>query len=417
MAKVSSESRKIVLGVSGGIAVYKAADLVRRLIERGYDVQVVMTASARKFVQPLTFAALTGRKVITELFSESSEESTLQSAVEHVGVAEQADLLLVAPATAAILARFAHGIADDFLSTMYLAYAGPVLVAPAMNTNMWHHAATKENVAALKRRGVRFIEPDSGSLACGTVGPGRLADNEAILEAVESVFALPDARNDLDGETVLITAGPTQEPLDPVRFVSNRSSGRMGYALATEALARGARVILISGPVALEPPAGCELVSVGTAAEMHQAVLRRLKDATIVIAAAAVADYRPRRAAEQKMKKTSGVLPLEFEPTADILAEVGRLKGRRFLVGFAAETENVVEQARSKLASKNCDLMVANPVGEAAGGAGMESDENQGWLIDAGGEVIELARMAKRRMALRILDRVRELQGALESTR
>ena len=409
MPNEAAEAKTVVLGVTGGIAAYKAAELVRLLTERGLAVQVVMTAGARKFVQPLTFAALTGRKVITELFSEADDDSTFQSSIEHISVAQEADVLLVAPATADVLAKFAHGIADDFLTTMQLAFTGPLIVAPAMNVNMWKHPATQENMAALRKRGVQVVEPGEGALACGMAGPGRLAELSSITATVEEALGCTAApATNLEDETVLITAGPTKEPLDPVRFLSNRSSGRMGYALAEEGLARGARVILVSGPVELTPPAGCDFVAVTTAEQMYQAVLERLKDATLVIAAAAVADYRPSQAADEKIKKQPGILSIELEPTPDILAEVGRLKGERFLVGFAAETENVAENARKKLAAKNCDLIVANPVGDAAEGTGFDSEENQGWLIDAAGGATALPPMSKRRMAAKIFDRAIE---------
>jgi phosphopantothenoylcysteine decarboxylase/phosphopantothenate--cysteine ligase len=403
--------------VTGGIAAYKAAELVRLFTDRGYSVQVVMTASARKFVGPITFAALTGRKVITDLFAEAGAEETLQSAIEHISVAQEADLLLVAPATADILAKFAHGVADDFLTTLHLACTCPVVVAPAMNTQMWNHAATQENLAQLKRRGVVVIDPESGSLACGMVGPGRLAEPAHILAVVEDVLLAQRPTGDLSGETVLVTAGPTQESLDPVRFLSNRSSGRMGFALAEEARSRGARVVLVTGPVSLTPPEGCEVVRVTTAEEMHHAVLENLPHATIVIGAAAVADYRPRRGSVSKIKKQAGSLPLELEPTVDILEEIGRLKGQRLLIGFAAETEDVVENAERKLRAKNCDLLVANPVGEAARGAGIDSEENQGWLLSATGDVTELPRSSKREMARKILDRAAVARRAVQAPR
>ena len=406
-----TKTKTVVLGVSGGIAAYKAAELVRLFSEHRLAVQVVMTAGARKFVQPLTFAALSGRKVITELFSEAGDDSTFQSSIEHIAVAEEADALVVAPATADILARFAHGIADDFLTTMQLAYTGPVIVAPAMNVNMWNHPATRENLEILRNRRVRVVEPDEGALACGMVGPGRLAELTSIVAAVlESLAASGSRVKDLAGETVLITAGPTREPIDPVRFLSNRSSGRMGYALAEEALARGARVVVVHGPVELAPPQGCDIVPVTTAEQMHRAVLERLKDATIIAAAAAVADYRPLAVPDEKIKKQAGALSLQLEPTPDILAEVGQLKGERFVIGFAAETENVIENARRKLAAKNCDLIVANPVGATAEGTGFDSEENQGWLIDAAGGATELPPVAKRAMATAIFDRAIELK-------
>ena len=405
---------KIVLGVSGGIAAYKSAELVRLLTERGYRVQVVMTASAQEFIRPLTFAALTGQKVITDLFSDTSGDATLQSAIEHIGVAQEADLLLVAPATANILAKFANGVSDDFLTTMHLAYQGPLVVAPAMNTNMWDHPATRTNLATLRGRGVCVVEPDSGALACGMVGPGRLADLNSIVAAVDEQLG---RSRDLEGETVLITAGPTQEPLDPVRFLSNRSSGRMGFALAEEARSRGARVVIVCGPVALEPPPGCEVDHVTTTDEMYNAVLRRLSEATIVIMAAAVADYRPAKAEVSKIKKSSAATSLELEPTVDILAEVARLKGERLLIGFAAETDQLLEHAGQKLRKKNCDLIVANPVGDSAAGAGFDSEENQGVLLSATGETIELPRSSKRQMAERIIDSALQLRPLLKPSR
>ena len=405
---------KIVLGVSGGIAAYKSAELVRLLTERGYRVQVVMPASAQEFIRPLTLAALTGEKVITGLFADTSGDATLQSAIEHIGVAQEADLLLVAPATANILAKFANGVSDDFLTTMHLAYQGPIVVAPAMNTNMWDHPATRTNLATLRGRGVRVVEPDSGTLACGMVGPGRLADLDSIVAAVDEQLG---RSRDLEGETVLITAGPTQEPLDPVRFLSNRSSGRMGFALAGEARSRGARVVIVCGPVALDPPPRCEVDHVTTTDEMYDAVLRRLSEATIVIMAAAVADYRPVKAESSKIKKASAATSLELEPTVDILAEVARLKGERLLIGFAAETDQLLEHAGQKLRKKNCDLIVANPVGDSAAGTGFDSEENQGVLLSATGETIELPRSSKRQMAERIFDHALRLRPLLKPSR
>ncbi len=410
----SASPKKIVLGVTGGIAAYKSAELVRLLKERGDRVQVVMTERAQEFVRPLTFAALSGEKVITDLFSHSGSEETLQSAIEHIGVAQEADLLLVAPATADILAKFSHGIAGDFLTTMYLAFTGPVVVAPAMNTNMWNHPATRKNLEALRERGVRLVDPDEGSLACGMIGPGRLADLAEIVAAVDD--ALQSTRG-LAGETILITAGPTREPVDPVRFLSNRSSGKMGFALAEEAIARGARVTLVSGPVALPPPAGCELVRVATAAEMHEAVIRRLPESTIVVMAAAVADYRPASELRSKVKKQSSGWNLELEPTADILADLARRKDEQLLIGFAAETEDLRQNAERKLRLKNCDLLVANLVGPAAEDGGFDSEMNQGLLLAANGEAIELPRSSKREMARRIFDRALQLRPLLEKAR
>src|SRR5690242_3917415 len=313
---------RVVLGVTGGIAAYKSAELCRVLIQRGFNVQVVMTAAAREFIQPLTFAALTGRKVITGLFSSSSEE-TLSSAVEHISVAQENDLLVIAPATADILAKFAHGLADDFLTTMYLAFTGPVVLAPAMNTNMWLHRATQANLETLRARGHKIVEPEDGFLACGMTGPGRLAEPEWIADAVSAAM---NRRTDLEGERALITAGPTQEPLDPVRFISNRSSGKMGYALAEAAAERGAEVILVSGSVHLPAPRGVTLVPVRTANEMRDQVFKHLEGVTIVIKAAAVADFHLVTVPQQKMKKTAARLSLELDPTPDILAELGRKK-------------------------------------------------------------------------------------------
>ena len=409
MTQSASQRPKVVVGVSGGIAAYKAAELVRLLAERDYRVQVVMTRSAREFIRPLTFAALTGEKVITDLFPEPGKEADLENAIEHIAVAQEADLLLVAPATADILAKFATGIADDFLTTMQLAYTGPLVVAPAMNTNMWSHPATRENIKTLRERGVSVVEPEAGELACGMVGPGRLADIEKIARAADE--ALGRSR-DLAGETVLITAGPTQEPIDPVRYLSNRSSGRMGFALAAEAAARGARVIVVAGPVAIDPPAGCEVERVTTTDEMYRAVLERLSEAGTVIMAAAVADYRPVTSRKSKIKKGSGPPELDLEPTVDILSEVGRLKGDRLLVGFAAETEDLVENAEGKLRQKNCDFIVANPVGASAEGAGIDAEENQGVLLSASGDRVELPRGSKAGMASRIFDELLRLRPA-----
>ena len=393
---------KIILGVSGGIAAYKAAELARLAMQQGHEVQAVMTAAAQEFVRPLTFAALTGRKVLTDLFA-------IESAIEHISVAQEHELMAIAPATAGLIAKLAHGLADDFLTTLYLAFTGPVVIAPAMNVNMWQHAATQANLETLRRRGHRIVDPDSGYLACGMTGQGRLADPVAILEAIEREAK---KRRDLEGETVLITAGPTQEPLDPVRYISNRSSGKMGYALAEEAAARGARVILISGPVHLAPPHGVEVVPVRTAAEMREKVMERLGPAGIVIKAAAVADFHLGTVPSQKVKKTAARISLELDPTPDILAEVGRKKGDRLLIGFAAETQNLQQEARRKLESKNCDMVVGNLVGGSSD-IGFESDQNEVVLALRTGELISLPRAPKREIAERILDQVLKLRLAL----
>jgi phosphopantothenoylcysteine decarboxylase / phosphopantothenate---cysteine ligase len=402
----------VALGVGGGIAAYKAAELARALMESGFSVQVVMTRSAEEFVRPLTFAALTGRKVITGLFSAASAEDTLSSAIEHIRVAQENQILVIAPATADLLAKLAHGLADDILTTTYLAFTGPVVLAPAMNTNMWNHPATQENLRSLRSRGHVIVEPDEGILACGMVGPGRLAEPEVIAQAVARVM-LASSKRDLDGETVLVTAGPTQEPLDPVRYITNRSSGKMGYALAEAAAERGARVILVSGPVALAAPPRVELVPVRTAVEMRHAVMDHLEQATVVIKAAAVADYHRANPPKQKVKKTAARLSLELDPTPDILAEVGCKKGDRLLIGFAAETENLVEEARRKMQSKNCDMVVANLVSQQ--GSGFESDENEVTLVLRTGETIPIQRASKIAIAHRILDETMKLRLALHS--
>ena len=391
---------RVTVGVSGGIAAYKAAELVRALQRQALEVHVVMTEAATRFVQPLTFAALTGHKVITSLWDDAAGQSADDSSIEHIGEAQWTEALVVAPATANILAKFAHGIADDFLTTMYLATTAPVLVAPAMNVNMWLHPATRANVETLRQRGVRIVEPGTGELACGMVGAGRMAEPGLIAEAVLSVLG---SRHDLAGETLLVTAGGTREALDPVRFLGNRSSGKMGYALAEAARSRGAKVIVVSGPTALHPPAHCELIRITTAEEMRQAVLARMAEATLVIKAAAVADYRPVTVSEQKLKR-SGSLTLELAPTEDILAEVvrRRLPGQ-LVIGFAAETENRVENARAKLLRKGADAIVLNDV--AAEGVGIDADTNAATFLTPTTS-IELPEMPKRSLADRILDEI-----------
>jgi phosphopantothenoylcysteine decarboxylase/phosphopantothenate--cysteine ligase len=394
---------KIILGVGGGIAAYKSAELARLLMQEGHTVQAVMTRAAQEFISPLTFAALTGRKTLTDLFA-------IESAIEHIAVAQENELMAIAPATADLVARLAHGLADDFLTTLYLAFTGPVVLAPSMNSNMWLHAATQANLETLRRRGHRVVEPESGYLACGMTGPGRLADPAAIVEAIERESR---RRQDLEGETVLITAGPTQEPLDPVRYISNRSSGKMGYALAEAAAARGARVILISGPVHLAPPRGVEVIPVRTAVEMRQKVLDNLAPAGIVVKAAAVADFHLSKVPEQKVKKTAARISLELDPTPDILAELGRKKGDRLLIGFAAETQNLHQEARRKLESKNCDMVVGNLVGGSE--TGFESDENEVVLALSTGDLISLPRAPKREIADRIFDEALKLRLALHA--
>jgi phosphopantothenoylcysteine decarboxylase / phosphopantothenate---cysteine ligase len=402
---------RITLGVTGGVAAYKSAELVRLLQTEGHTVQVVMTRAAREFITPLTFAALSGQKVITDLFtSGESGDANLESAIEHIAVAQRTDLLLVAPATADTLAKFARGLADDFLSTLYLASTAPVVLAPAMNVNMWQHPATQENLAALRKRGVRIVEPGEGYLACGMTGPGRLAAQEEILKAVREVV---EAQQDLAGETVLVTSGPTCEDLDPVRFISNRSSGKMGYSVAEAAARRGAKVILISGPTALETPEGVERIDVRTAEEMLRAVQARFSPASIAIFAAAVADYRPAEPATAKIKRTKEPLTIRLEPNPDILATMAKEKGDRLVVGFAAETDHVAENARKKLTQKNADLIVANDV--TAEGAGFDVETNIVTIFSRDSRDLPLPRMTKAEVAQRILDEVLRLRGALRS--
>ena len=395
---------KVALGVAGGIAAYKAAEIVRLLQERGIRVQVVMTEAAQEFIKPLTFAALSGEKVITGMFAGSgTEQPNIDSAIEHIAVAQSIDALLVAPATADVLAKFAQGIANDFLSTLYLATTAPVVLAPAMNVNMWNHPAMRSNLDILRKRGVRIVEPGEGYLACGMTGPGRLAENEAIVAAAMEALG---ASQELTGETVLITAGPTREKIDPVRYLTNRSSGRMGYALAEAALRRGARVLLVSGPAALTPPDAAEITRVESAEQMREAVLKLLPQATIVIKTAAVSDYRPKHTASQKIKG-KGALTLELEPTTDILAEIARKKDSQIIIGFAAETENALENARQKLSSKTLDAIVANDVSRE--GVGFDSDRNAVTIITHD-DVIEIPESTKWEVAQRVLDEIVRLR-------
>lgn len=392
---------RVTVGVSGGIAAYKAAEVVRELQRQGAEVHVVMTEAACRFVQPLTFAALSGHRVITSLWEDAgAAEAAGNSSIEHIDEAQWAEALVVCPATANVLAKFAHGIADDFLTTMYLATEAQVLVAPAMNVNMWEHAATQANLDLLKQRGVRVIEPGTGDLACGMVGAGRMAEPEAIADAVMDALG---RRHDLAGEVVLVTAGGTREALDPVRYLGNRSSGKMGYAIAEAAQARGARVVLVSGPTALYPPARVEMVKVTTADEMREAVMERMGEATMIVKAAAVADYRPVHVSGEKLKRT-GPMTVEFQPTEDILAEVvRRRRPGQLIVGFAAETTNVMESGRAKLMRKGADAIVVNDVSRE--GVGMDADENAVTFLTAQ-TAVEMPRMEKRKLADRILDEV-----------
>jgi len=399
---------KVVLGVSGGIAAYKAAEVVRQLQEHGVRVQVVMTAAAQEFVRPLTFAALSGEKVITSMFASSAEEPNLDSAVEHISVAQTMDCLLVAPATADLIAKFAQGIANDFLSTLYLATKAPVVIAPAMNVNMWEHPATQANLEILRGRGVRIVEPGSGYLACGMVGTGRLAEPEEIVGATLERLGVAQ---DLAGETVLITAGPTHEPIDPVRYLGNRSSGKMGYALAEAALRHGAKVVLVSGPTALQPPSAAETVFVETAQQMRTVVLDRWEQASFIIMAAAVADYHVKNTSPQKIKR-KGAMELQLEPNADILADLGSLrhasgKTSPVIIGFAAETENLLENGRAKLAKKRADIMVLNDVSRPE--IGFNSERNAVTIVTAD-DAVDVPEASKFDVAQKILDAARRFR-------
>jgi len=401
---VTLAGKEVILGITGSIAAYKAVLLLRELTARGALVSVVMTAGAEHFVAPLTFRTLSGRPVLANLFDPQSE-----AAVEHVALAERAHIFVVAPATANVLAKAAHGIADDFLTTLLLAARCPVLMAPAMDGGMWDHAAVAANVATLRERGVRVIEPEAGALASGLSGRGRLPEVEVIVEEIERVLT---PVRDLAGERVLVTSGPTREPIDPVRYLSNRSSGKMGHAVAVAALRRGADVVLISGPTALKPPAGAVYVPVQTAEEMREAALQHLGTATVVIKAAAVADYRVEKPSATKIKsggKREG-LRLDLVPNPDILKELAQKKGGSFLVGFAAETNDVRAHAADKLRAKGIDLLVANDVSQQ--GIGFEADDNQVILLDRWGGALDLPRMSKIQVAHAILDRVLSLRAA-----
>jgi len=394
----------IALGVSGGIGAYKAVEVVRLLQKRGHRVQAVMTRAARRFVGPLTFEAITREPVITTQFAPG-----MNADIEHIALASEMDLLLVAPATANILGKFAHGIADDFLSALYLATRAPVLVAPAMNTNMWEHAAVRENVDLLAARGVRFVDPGAGYLACGWIGKGRLAEPEQIAEAADLLLR---RRSSLAGRRVLVTAGPTLEDLDPVRFLGNRSSGRMGFAIAQEAHARGAEVTLVAGPTALAPPNVHEVLRVRSAREMQAAVMPRARRADVVIMAAAVADYTPAGGAAPRKMEKSGDVTITFERTPDILAELGAWRGDRpepLLIGFAAETGDPVTRAARKRSTKGADLIVANDV--SAPGAGFDVETNQVTFISSTStEALPL--MPKTAVAAVLLDRVEQMLAA-----
>ncbi len=403
---------KALLGVTGCIGAYKAAEILRGLQRRGVEVRVVMTRSATEFVQPLTFEALSGQPVIVEMFDRPN-----YATIEHISVAREADLLLVAPATANAIAKFAHGVADDFLSTVYLSNTNPVLIAPAMNVEMWNHPATQANLKILRERGVLFVEPGVGYQACGEVGVGRLAEPEEIVERAFEILRNPQSaiRNpqskDFAGEHVMVTAGPTVEDLDPVRFITNRSSGRMGYAMAEAARDRGARVTLISGPVNLPPPENVETVSVRSTREMFEAVMSHIHDATVFIGSAAVADFRAANRAAQKIKKDGrSTITIELEATEDIIAAVGADPNRqeRIVVGFAAESQSLLEYAERKLREKGMDLIVANDITSA--GAGFDVETNAATILKRDGSRVELPLQSKREMADRVLDEIAKLR-------
>lgn len=392
--------KSIILGVTGGIAVYKAADVCSTLVKRGADVHVIMTEHAKWFVGPGTFRALTNNSVITGLFDEPEKYE-----IQHVTLTEEADAMLIAPATANIIGKMASGVADDMLSTTVMAATCPVILAPAMNCRMWGNRIVRANVDHLRSLGYRFVGPERGRLACGEIGVGRLAAVDEIVAAVAGVL---DRKKDLEGVSVLVTAGPTQEPIDPVRYIANRSSGKMGYAIAQAAAERGAKVVLVSGPTSLAVPAGVELISVRTASEMLNAVMAHAPNAGVVIGAAAVADYRPKSTAASKIKKKAGELSVELAPTSDIMGEVGKQKGNRILVAFAAETDNLIENARKKLESKNADFVVANDVSRPDIGFG--ADENEVAIIGREDQE-ELPKLPKSEVADRILDRVKKALG------
>lgn len=391
---------RIVLGVSGGIACYKAVELVRLLGKGGYAVQVIMTRGAMEFVTPLTFQTLSGHPVATDTFS-----LTQESEIGHINLADSADLFVIAPATANIIGKIANGIADDLLTTVVMATQAPVLLAPAMNIHMFENAIVQENLRKLRRVGYHLLEPAEGFLACGYEGKGRLPEPEKIAEEIHRLLC----KQDLAGERLLITAGPNREPIDPVRYLSNRSSGKMGYALARAALRRGAEVALVSGPTALEPPAGARTIAVSSAAEMRDAVLKEFAASTAVIMAAAVSDYRPLLSAEKKIKRGKGPIELRLEPNPDILKELGAAKDGKFLIGFAAETDDLTANAGQKLRAKNLDMIVANNV--ALEGSGFDGDTNIATILDRTGAAESLPLMTKDELADRIYDRFLALKA------
>lgn len=398
------QQRRILLGVTGGIAAYKAPELVRALRKAGHAVRCMLTPEAEAFVSPLVLQSLTGEPVRSRVLDPGEEGQ-----IDHIALADWAELLVIAPATANSLARLAHGLADEMVSTVALATRAPLLLAPAMNVNMWHHPATRDNVATLRERGARFVGPDAGELACGWEGVGRMSDPAEIAAAAELALGTETLR----GERVLVSAGGTRERVDAVRFLGNRSSGKMGFAVAAEAARRGAEVVLVSGPSAVPTPAGVRRIDVETAQQMHDAVMAEVEGAGIVVKAAAVADFRPVDPAERKLKKEDlpegAGLRLELERTPDILAAVARLPGRRVVVGFAAESHDLVEAARRKLARKGCDLIVANDISSPT--TGFDTDENRVSFVWPGGQLEELPVMSKAGVAAQLLDRIEKLRG------
>lgn len=395
------KDKKILLCVTGGIAVYKAAALTSKLVQTGAQVKVILSESAQKFVTPLTFQALSRNEVYVDTFDEINPR-----VIAHIDLADWADLILVAPATANTIGKIASGIADNMITTTLLAATSPVWIAPAMNVHMYDHPAVKKNLSLLAEYGYQFIEPSEGYLACGYVGKGRLEEPENIVELILEFFK-NKGQQSLKGKTIVVTAGPTREKIDPVRFISNHSSGKMGYALAEEAKKQGANVVLVSGPVDLTPASGMEVVKVESAEEMYNAVLKYYSLADVVIKTAAVADYRPKITHEHKVKKQAGDASIELERTKDILMELGKRKKNQVLVGFAAETENVEEYARKKLTTKNADIIVANNV--KAEGAGFGTDTNIVTLFKREGAVIDLPLMSKSKVAKRIIEEITSL--------
>ena len=396
---MSIRDKNIVLGITGGIAAYKACELARLMIKSGANVHVIMTKGAAEFVAPLTLQTLSRNPVHTDLFS-----LTQEAEVGHISLADRADLFVIAPSTANLIGKIAGGIADDLLTTTIMATKVPVLLAPAMNCNMYENPIVQENMNKLKGYGYNFIDSETGELACGYEGKGRMAEPGDIMEEIETILS----PKDLKGERIVVTAGPTYEAIDPVRFIGNRSSGKMGYALAKMAVRRGAEVTLISGPSSLLPPRGTRFISVESAEEMRKAVTANLKDATIVIMAAAVADYRPKKATSEKLKKGAASISLDLEKTEDIISEIGRKKGKRLIIGFAAETDNLWANAKKKLKEKNLDLIIANNVKEP--GAGFAVDTNIVTIIDNKGTLEALPKMSKDEVAWKVLDRVASLK-------